>query len=57
MDDCILVPLFQNEPFCETFHIKIGAHHMNGFAFTLVLTEAKCNSEMAYWMNVENVAE
>ena len=28
-------------------------NHMNGFAFRLVLTEAKCNSEMAYWMSVE----
>ena len=26
---------------------------MNGFAFRLILTEAKYNSEMAYWMNVE----
>ena len=29
---------------------------MNGFAFRLVLTQAKC-LEMAYWMDVENVAE
>ena len=30
---------------------------MSGFAFSLVLIEPKCNSEMAYWMNVENVVE
>jgi len=30
---------------------------MNGFVLRLVLTEAKGNSEMAYWMNVENIVE
>ena len=32
---------------------------MNGFAFRLVLSQAKCNLqlEMAHWMNVEDVAE
>ena len=29
---------------------------MYGFAFRLVLKQAQC-SKMAYWMNVENVAE
>ena len=24
MDECILVPLFQNESLCETFHIKMS---------------------------------
>ena len=51
MDECILVPLFQNESLCETFHIKMsliimktGANHMNGFAFkTRFDTESKCS--------------
>ena len=28
MDECILVPLFQNESLCETFHIKMSLNIM-----------------------------
>ena len=39
MDECFLMPLFQNESSCETFHIKsVRRSHMNGFALRLVLT-------------------
>ena len=42
--------------FKTSLRVKPGANHMNGFAFRLVLTQTK-SSEMAYWMNIENVAE
>ena len=39
MDECFLMPLFQNESSCETFHVKsVRRSHMNGFALRLVLT-------------------
>ena len=57
-----LVPLFQNESSCKTFHMKInlihmkinlyGTHfHMNGFARRLVLTQRQkaTRSEMVYY--------
>ena len=43
----------QNLKYENEFDYRDIANHMNGFAFRLVLTEAKCNSEMAYWMSVE----
>ena len=44
-----LLPLFQNESKCETFHMKMSSHfHKNCFALRLALKEAQGNSEMAY---------
>ena len=31
MDECILVPLFQNESSCKMS--SVGGNHMNGFAY------------------------
>jgi len=54
-----LVPLFQNKSSCKTFHMKVSLicikkepvggtdFHMNGCAWRFVLTQVKCNSEMA----------
>ena len=56
MDECILVPLFQNESSCENEFCRCKSYKWFRI-FRLVLTQTKCNLAMAYWMNVENVAE
>ena len=45
MDECFLLPLFQNKSLCETLHKKmnlnyepVGGSHMNGFAISFILT-------------------
>ena len=47
MDECFLVPRFQNESLCETEFVEsVGGNHMNGFAFRLVLTQRQNAWEM-----------
>ena len=56
MDERILVPLFQNGSSCENEFCRCKSYERFRI-WTRFDTETKCNSEMAYWMNVENVAE
>ena len=39
MDECILVPLFQNESSCENEFCRCKSYVLNGFALRLVLTQ------------------
>ena len=54
MDECILVPLFQNESSCEMS--SVGANHMVSYLNSL-WHRNKMQLEMAYCMNVEIVVE
>ena len=40
MDECILVPLFQNESLCETFHVKMS----------LIIMKRICRLVQIIWM-------